>query len=83
MQYGISGQNATMDQLADRLADILGRPVLNESHLQGNYDFRIVSDLDFAPLLEALQEQAGLKLETRPGSIDLVVIDHAERPRPN
>lgn len=34
-------------------------------------------------LFTALQEQLGLKLETRKAPVDVVVIDHIERPSPN
>jgi len=31
----------------------------------------------------AMQEQLGLKLESTKGSVDVLVIDHAERPTPD
>jgi uncharacterized protein (TIGR03435 family) len=33
--------------------------------------------------LSAIQEQTGLKLETQPGSVDLIVIDRAAKPTGN
>jgi uncharacterized protein (TIGR03435 family) len=87
---GLAGQNATVDQLVDRLAKLLGRPVLNRTGIQGNFDFRIeyppedVADNDDRTLLlSAIQEQAGLKLETEPGSVDVLVIDSVEKPSGN
>jgi len=89
LPHGLSGQNATIDQLVERLARILGRPVLNHTGIQGNFDFLI----DYPPddvatdptvlVLSAIQAQLGLKLETQPGSIDVIVIDHAEKPSGN
>jgi uncharacterized protein (TIGR03435 family) len=39
---------------------------------------------DSAPsILGALQEQAGLKLESARGPVEILVIDHAERPMPD
>ena len=87
--HGLSGENATMDQLVERLASIFGRPVLNHTGIQGNFDFLIDYPPDDAAtdrtvlLLSAIQDQAGLKLETQPGSIDVVVIDRAEKPSGN
>jgi uncharacterized protein (TIGR03435 family) len=34
-------------------------------------------------LVTALHEQLGLKLEATRGSVDVLVIDHVERPTPN
>ena len=86
---GLAGQNATMDQLVERLASIFKRPVLNRTGLQGNFDFLVDYPPDDAGtdrtalLLTAIQEQAGLKLETQPGSIDVIVIDDAKKPSAN
>jgi uncharacterized protein (TIGR03435 family) len=34
-------------------------------------------------LFDALQEQLGLKLESGKGPVEVIVIDHVERPSPN
>lgn len=89
LPHGLSGKNATMDQLVERLARILGRPVQNRTGIQGNFDFLIDYPPDDAStdesvlLLSAIQEQLGLKLETEPGSVDVIVIDRAEKPSGN
>lgn len=41
------------------------------------------ADSSFPPLLAAIQEQLGLKLESGKGPVDIVVIDHIERPSAN
>jgi uncharacterized protein (TIGR03435 family) len=42
------------------------------------------SDLDsLPPLFTAVQEQLGLKLESARGPVDVIVIEHAERPTPD
>jgi uncharacterized protein (TIGR03435 family) len=87
--HAVNGQNATSDLLVERLATIVRRPIINRTNLKGNYDFLIDYASDEAGtdtiglLLRALPEQVGLKLETEPGSVDVIVIDRAERPSPN
>jgi len=89
LPHGLSGKNATIDQLVERLGRALGRPVLNHTGVQGNFDFLIDYPPDDAGtdhtvlLLGAIQEQIGLKLETQPGAVDVIVIDSAEKPSGN
>jgi uncharacterized protein (TIGR03435 family) len=86
---GYAGRNATIGQLADRLAQNLHRPVFDRTGIPGHFDFRIEYPPDEAGtddnviLLSALQDQVGLKLETRPGAVDVIVVDHAEKPTAN
>ena len=88
-QTGLSGKNATMDQLVERLGSVLKRTVRNETGIQGNFDFLIDYPADDAGtdlvsrLLGALRDQTGLKLETRPGKTVVVVVDRAEKPTAN
>jgi uncharacterized protein (TIGR03435 family) len=87
--YVVHGQNATMAQLAAFLTDSVKRPVSDETGIKGNFDF----DAEYAesdaqaeaapPLLRALQDQLGLKLQTQPGAVEVLVIDHAEKPSGN
>lgn len=85
----LTGRNATVAMLASRLVDLLGRPVLEQTGLKGNFDFRVeyaageTQSEAAEPLLRALQEQLGLKLETQPGSVRVLVIDSAEKPSAN
>ena len=77
----------------------VGRPVVDQTGLKGNFDYMIewvpqaigaepsISDVQTDPtgptFLEALKDQLGLKLESRIGPIDVLVIDHIEDLSPN
>jgi uncharacterized protein (TIGR03435 family) len=75
----------------------LDRPVLDRTGLTGTFDFSLEWSLapdptqppnsqseDNGPtLLEALQDQLGLKLKSRTGPVEILVIDHIEEPSPN
>ena len=79
-----------MSQVADFLSNPLRMPVVDMTGLKGRYDL----DLDLAAYLPtekpetppdvtaiittALQEQLGLKLESRKATIDMLIIDHAQ-----
>ncbi len=84
----LTGQNSTMAMLAASLTSLLRRPVLEQTGLKGSFDFRVEYGSETqseaaAPLPRALQDQLGLKLETQPGSVEVLVIDHAEKPSAN
>jgi len=90
-----TGRGATMAQLASSLSAVLGRAVLDRTDVGGLFDFDLEwtpttaatplpnSDALIGPetsLFTALQEQLGLKLESTRGLVDVIVIDHVERP---
>jgi uncharacterized protein (TIGR03435 family) len=84
----VTGQNATMAMLAGGLAQLLRRPVLDRTSLTGGFDFHLVYPPDDGsgsapPLFKALQRQLGLKLEAQKASLDVLVVDHAEKPSSN
>jgi len=87
--YVLTGRNVTMGLFTARLAAVLYRPVLDQTGLAGSFDFQVEYAADDAasgtasPLFQALQDQLGLKLETRPGPVELLLVDHAEKPRAN
>lgn len=80
----------SMAQLAERLAPYAGKPVVDETNLDGYFAIKLTfasddlqagaADGDFAaPVLTmAVQEQLGLKLVPESGPIKVLVIDHAE-----
>jgi uncharacterized protein (TIGR03435 family) len=80
---------ATLASLADNLSGLLDRPVVDQSGLAGAW----VIDLQWAPdstdapagdttapsLFTAMQEQLGLRLVPTKGSVQILVVDHAEK----
>lgn len=85
-------QGWTMDQVATALGfpmARLGRKVFNRTGLDGIYridlSFRRPADTEGAgpDVTTALREQLGLALKTAKEPLDVVVVDHVERPTPN
>jgi len=90
-----SGRAVPMDVLADELAEVARRPVVNRTGLEGEFDLdlRYTAELVAQPssdaasaapgLTTALQDQLGLKLEAGRGPVEVLVIDRALRPTEN
>jgi uncharacterized protein (TIGR03435 family) len=83
-----------MEQLATQLSGSgTDRPVLDKTGLTGTYDYTLkwTPERDGVPppdsngvtLPIAVQEQLGLKLESQKAPIEILVIDHAEKPSAN
>ena len=74
---------ASMEWLANVVGagHTLGRPVVDRTGLAGPYDIWWVPPASGERLLPELQEQLGLTLEAREVPIDVLVVDHIERPR--
>jgi uncharacterized protein (TIGR03435 family) len=88
LPHALRGQNATLDLLVDRITTLVKRPVANQTGLKGNFDFLIDYPPDDAGsdtevlLLRGLKE-AGLELQSERGAVEVIVIDHAEKPSAN
>jgi len=69
---------------ADRAGEDLGSgPSLGEG-LQTSADRNAPhGPADGPPLVTAINQQLGLRLESTRGPVDVLVIDHAERPTPD
>jgi uncharacterized protein (TIGR03435 family) len=85
---GIRGENISMPQLAARLSRFFERPVLDQTGMQGSFDFEYGTgdennDADIPAFLIGAMKEIGLKLAPGKGSIDAIVIDHAEKPSEN
>jgi uncharacterized protein (TIGR03435 family) len=94
---GLTIEGATMKQIADMLSipiTDLGRPVVDRTNIPGDYKLNLEFTFRTTPngpktgeegpsLFTALQEQLGLKLENAKASIEVLVIDSADRPTEN
>jgi uncharacterized protein (TIGR03435 family) len=95
----ITAENAPLEHLTDALTQLLGMPVLDRTGLEGPFDYKLewspdetqlrsqeapVETEGNAPsLAAALRQQAGLKLVSGQGPLELIVVEKAERPRAN
>jgi uncharacterized protein (TIGR03435 family) len=70
----------------------LGRSVVDKTGLTGEYDFTLSwtpedressGDPSVSPIPAAIQQQLGLKLESGKAPVEIIVIDHAEKPSVN
>jgi bla regulator protein blaR1 len=98
----ITAPGGTMEQLANLLGWVMGRPVLDRTGLGGRYEYHlewtpdesnipaeaapataVAEDPNGESILVAIQEQLGLKLVAGKGPVEILVIDHAEKPKGN
>jgi uncharacterized protein (TIGR03435 family) len=92
-------RNVGMPRLAVFLSVHAGRAVVDKTGLEGRYDFRLdFTPIRVAPdavfeqspadptrpeLVTAVKEQLGLKLESQKGPVEILHVDHVERPTEN
>jgi uncharacterized protein (TIGR03435 family) len=89
-------QGVTMQMLTNVIGNSLDRPVLDETGLNGRYDFKLTwaerkrkgppkegSGSDAPSIFTSLPAMLGLRLEPRHAPIEMFVIDHVERPSEN
>jgi len=70
--------------LAAILADILRKPVIDRTGLSGPYSLEVATvSRDFAALFAGVRDQLGLVLQESRATLDVLVIDHIERPTEN
>lgn len=88
---GIRGTNISMSQLAERLSQWLGRPVLDQTQLKGPFDFRyqfdtsgVISNSEIvsSSIITSLRA-IGLDLKATKGSFEVLKIDQAQMPTEN
>jgi uncharacterized protein (TIGR03435 family) len=70
----------------------VGRPVMDKTGLTGTYSFELPMRMGQAPaaggedqvsIFTSLQDELGLKLQPATGAVDLLVVDHVEKPTEN
>lgn len=95
----MSGRGVTMRAITGSLSVFTGRTVVDRTGLTDMFDFELLwtpdltardgapagaaTDANRPSLSTALQEQLGLKLESTRAPVDVLVIDHVERPTPD
>lgn len=77
-------------ELTAALTQLLDRSVVDETAILETFDVHLdwipglpPADISGPSLFTAVQEQLGLKLESRKGPVDTVVIEHVEKPDAN
>jgi uncharacterized protein (TIGR03435 family) len=94
-----TGNGITMDMFGQFISQSLDRIVVDQTGLTGLFDMTLEFAPDVGPgalaagatpdpsapssIFTALQEQLGLKLESTKAPVDVLVIDHIDRPTPN
>jgi uncharacterized protein (TIGR03435 family) len=95
----IRGMAVTLPEIAEMLSGDLKRTVLDRTGIAGRYDFTLeyapeiiepavnpnekTADPNGPSIFTALQEQLGLRLEASKGPVQILVIDHVEKPTEN
>jgi uncharacterized protein (TIGR03435 family) len=76
----LTGTKTSADDLAELLSNSTDRPVLDKTGLTGSYEFKMRwQDAESVSLSAALEENLGLKVESRKASIEILVIDHVDK----
>jgi uncharacterized protein (TIGR03435 family) len=82
---GLRLSNAPVGLLAGMLRGPAGRPVMDKTGIEGNYDFQLSyareeeTESRLPSIFTALQEQYGLKLEPAKVPLEILVIDRVEK----
>lgn len=91
----VSMPRETMESLAADIANsfFVDRPVVDRTGLSGTYDIKLEATPEFRidsdpqpediSVFTAVQEQLGLKLEPAKSSVQMLVVDHIDKPTEN
>jgi len=77
----IEAKSGALAAFADRLSQMLDRPVVDETKTPGFFNFTLDwTDDDTGPsIFTAVQQQLGLRLEARRAPVEVLVIDRGDR----
>ena len=84
--------SSNMDEFMLTMQMLMDKPAVNQTGLAGKWDFLLKWRPDDSPttdantltgIFTAMQDQLGLKLESVKIPVDVIVIDHIERPSAN
>ncbi len=87
--HQIAAKHISMEALASTLQGFIGDKVIDATGLTGRYDVTLDFNVDESKsmegttIFEAVQRGLGLKLESTKGPVDVIVIDHVEKPSAN
>lgn len=87
--HQFAGASGPLSLLAGFLSRYAGKPVIDRTGLIGNYDIGLkwagetATDSPLPSLPAALREKFGLELKPEVGPVNILVIDHVEKPSPN
>lgn len=82
-------EHVTMPQLAEHLSDLSGfdRPVVDKTGIDGAFDITLPSAAaamrENPDSIFGAVESIGFRLNARKSPIEILIVDHAERPSPN
>ncbi len=91
----IVATNATMDNFAEVLSRQMDLPVVNKTGLDGVFNLRLqwapesaspakpADGTDGPSIFTAVQEQLGLRLQAQKVPVEILMIDHVEKPSEN
>jgi len=85
----LSARGQSTTNLTLLLGQRLDRTVIDNTGLTGEYDLSLewgadeTADSSLPSIFTALQEQLGLRLESTKGPVEVIVINHVERPSEN
>jgi uncharacterized protein (TIGR03435 family) len=96
-QTGWSGRTIGMRDLADALATRVNRPVVDKTQITGYFDMKTSpwslgagdadggrqADTNNPSLFTVLEEQLGLRLESRKAPVEILVVEHVEKATSN
>jgi len=87
----LAGKGVPIEQMINALITQVRAPILNRTGLAGTFDYHVPfsmvddpADVTAPPTLtNAIQRDLGLSLERTKGPVDVLVIDHVEKPSAN